>query len=118
MCIWGYYSKKKLGRVGRFFFVFFNKCGLFCKRHLSRYDYILMFWNKFVYVIFLTSTGGNSPCTGPPVNVPIQRTAHLFSVIPVNDTKESMFGHQNVSSPVAGIKPNNLAAEASMRANH
>ena len=57
----------------------------------------------------LTSTGGDSPCTGPPVNVPIQRTAHLFGVIPANDTKESMFGHQNASSPVAGIKPNILA---------
>ena len=66
----------------------------------------------------LTSTGGDSPCTGPPVNVPIQRTAHLFSVIPANDTKESMFGHQNVSSPAAGIKPDNLAPEASMCANH
>ena len=31
---------------------------------------------------------------------------------------ESLFGHQNVSSPDAGIKPNNLAAEASMCANH
>ena len=30
---------------------------------------------------------------GPPVNVPIRRTAHLFSDIPANDTKESMFGH-------------------------
>ena len=66
----------------------------------------------------LTSTGSDSPCTGPPVNVPIQRTAHLFSVIPANDTKESMFGHQNVSSPAAGIKPDNLAPEASMCANH
>ena len=66
----------------------------------------------------LTSTGGDSPCTGPPVNVPIQRTVHLFRVIPANDTKESMFGHQNVSSPGAGIKPHNLAAEASMCTNH
>ena len=68
----------------------------------------------------LTSIGGDSPCTGPPVNIPIQRTAHLhvFSVIPANDTKESMFGHQNVSSPAAGIKPDNLAPEANMCANH
>ena len=78
-----------------------------------------MFWNKFVYVCdSLTSTGGDSACTGPPVNVPIQRTAHLFSVITANDTKESIFGHQNVSSPSAGIKSDNLAAEASMSANH
>ena len=60
----------------------------------------------------------DSPCTGPSVNVPIQRTAHLFSAIPANDTKESMFGHQNVSSPAAGTKPDNLAPEASMCANH
>ena len=53
-----------------------------------------------------------------PVNVPIQRTAHLFSVIPPNDTKENMFGHQNVSSPAAGIKPDILAPEAGMCANH
>ena len=66
----------------------------------------------------LTSKGGDSPCTEPPVNVPIQRTAHLFSVIPANNTKESMFGHQNVSSPAAGIKPVNLAPEASMCAYH
>ena len=58
-------------------------------------------------------TGGDSPCTGLPVNVPIQRTAHLFSIILANDTKESMFGHQDVSSPAAGIKPENLAPEAS-----
>ena len=42
-------KKKKIGRVGRD--IFFDKCGLFCKRHLSRYHHILMFWNKFVYVI-------------------------------------------------------------------
>ena len=64
--------------------------------------------------------GADSPCTGPQVNVPIQRTAHLFStsVIPANDTKESMFGHKNVSSPAAGIKPDILASEASMCTNH
>ena len=45
-------------------------------------------------------------------------TAHLFSVIPANDTKESMFGHQNVSSPAAGIKPDIQAPEASMCTNH
>ena len=42
----------------------------------------------------------------------------LFSVIPANDTKESMVGHQNVSSPAVGIEPDNLAAETSMCANH
>ena len=66
----------------------------------------------------LTSTGGDSPCTGPPVNVPIQRTAHLFSVIPANDIRESMFGHKNVSSPTAGINRDTPAPEASICANH
>ena len=42
---------------------------------------------------------------GPPINVPIQWTAHLFSVIPTNDTKESTFGHQNFSLPATGIEP-------------
>ena len=41
---------------------------------------------------------------GPPVNVPIRRTAYLFSAIPANDTKESIFGHRNCSSPAAGIE--------------
>ena len=40
--------------LGRDCFVFFNKCSLFSKRHLSRYEHILMFWNKFVYVITCT----------------------------------------------------------------
>ena len=31
---------------------------------------------------------------GHPVNVPIRRTMHLSSVIPVNDTRKSMFGHR------------------------
>ena len=46
---------------------------------------------------------------GHPVNVPIRRTAHLFSVVPTNDTKESMFGHRNVSGSNLGP----LAPEAS-----
>ena len=59
-------TPKMLGRVGRdfyyffyFIFFFFNKCGLFCQRHLSRYEHILMFWNKFVYVI-ITCTHDDS----------------------------------------------------------
>ena len=32
---------------------------------------------------------------GHPVNVPIRRTMHLSSVIPANDTRESVFGHRN-----------------------
>ena len=34
---------------------------------------------------------------GHPVNVPIRRTMHLSSVIPANDTRESVFGHRNFS---------------------
>ena len=30
---------------------------------------------------------------GHPVNVPIRRTMHLSSVIPANDTRESVLGH-------------------------
>ena len=30
---------------------------------------------------------------GHPVNVPIRRTMHLSSVIPANDTRESLFGN-------------------------
>ena len=56
----------------------------------------------------LTCTGGDSPCTGGlQLTSLIRRTAHLhvISVIPANDTKESMFGHQNFSSPAVGIEP-------------
>ena len=31
---------------------------------------------------------------GHPVNVPIRRTMQLSSVIPVNDTRKSVFGHR------------------------
>ena len=48
------------------------------------------------------------PAQGAPVkwvNVSIRRTTHLFSsVIPANDTKESMFGHRKFSSSAAGIE--------------
>ena len=47
---------------------------------------------------------GDSLHKGPPVNVPIRRTAHLSSAIPANDTKESMFGHQNFFLPAAEIE--------------
>ena len=43
--------------------------------------------------------------SGGDVNVPIQRTAHLFSVIPANDNKESVFRHLNFSSLRGGIEP-------------
>ena len=36
---------------------------------------------------------------------PIQRTAHLFSVIPANDDKESRFGYQYFSSPTVEMEP-------------
>ena len=31
---------------------------------------------------------------GPPVNIPIRRTAHCSHVIPANDMKGSVFAHQ------------------------
>ena len=42
---------------------------------------------------------------GHPVNVPIRRTMHLSSVIPANDTMESVLGHQIFFWPRAGIEP-------------
>ena len=36
---------------------------------------------------------------GHPVNIPIRKTAHLFSVIPANDTKESVFDKVGRSKP-------------------
>ena len=41
----------------------------------------------------------------------LKKTAHLFSVIFANDTKEREFWPRNFSSPQAGIGP--LASEAS-----
>ena len=81
------------------------------------YCYILSFEDyEHVYCIVLYTLilqdGSCKTTIGPSVNVPIQRTAHLFNVIPANDTKKSMFGHQNVSLPAAGVKPDNLASEA------
>ena len=45
------------------------------------------------------------PEQGAPVNVLIRITTPLSSVIPANDTKESMFGHRNFYFPAAGIEP-------------
>ena len=53
---------------------------------------------------------------GHPVNVPNQRTAHLFSAIPANDTKESMFRHWNFSSRGSNLGVGPLAPEASVPA--
>ena len=50
---------------------------------------------------------------GPPVNVLIQRTSHCFHVIPANDTKESVFGHQIFPRPPRRQNPEPLAPEAS-----
>ena len=61
----------------------------------------------------LTCTAGDFLHRGHSVNVPNQRTAHLFSVIPANDTKESMFKHWNFSGNL-GVEP--LAPEASVLA--
>ena len=50
---------------------------------------------------------------GPPDNVLIRRTVHLSSVVPANDSKESMFGHRIFFSPAAGSNPWPLALKAS-----
>ena len=76
-----------------------------------------MFWNKFVYVILYPAQGVTLPAQGLQL-MSLSKGQHTFSVIPANDTKESMFGQQNVSSSAAGIKPDILAPEASMCANH
>ena len=44
------------------------------------------------------------PAQGHPVNVPIRRTMHLSSVIPANDTRESVFGHRNFPRRERGSK--------------
>ena len=44
--------------------------------------------------------GGLSLHRGHPVNVPIRRTAHLFTVIPANNTKESVFRHLEIFIPI------------------
>ena len=48
----------------------------------------------------------------------LSKGQHTYLVSSLQMTKESMFGHQNVSSPAAGIKPDILAPEASMCTNH
>ena len=50
---------------------------------------------------------------GHPVNIPIRRTMHLSSVIPANDTRESVFGHQNFSRREWESNLGPLAPEAS-----
>ena len=50
---------------------------------------------------------------GHPVNVPIRRTMHLSSVIPANDTRESVFGHRNFSRRERESNLGPLAPEAS-----
>ena len=47
-----------------------------------------------------------------PVNVPIQRTAHLSSVSPANDTKVSMFGYKNFSRCEPGSNLSPIVPEA------
>ena len=58
----------------------------------------------------------NLPAQGSPVNVPIRRTAHLSSVIPANDTKESIVGHRNFFSPAAGIEPMTSSTKGALSA--
>ena len=50
---------------------------------------------------------------GHPVNVPIRRTMHLSSVIPANDTRESVFGLRNFPRRERGSNLGPLAPEAS-----
>ena len=50
---------------------------------------------------------------GHPVNVPSRRTMHLSSVIPANDTRESVFGHRNFSCRERESNLGPLAPEAS-----
>ena len=50
---------------------------------------------------------------GHPVNVPIRKTMHLSSVIPANDTRESVFGHRNFSRRERESNLGPLAPEAS-----
>ena len=45
-------------------------------------------------------------------------TLHLFSVFLANDTKESMFGHRNISSPAAGIEPMTSSTKGTECADH
>ena len=45
--------------------------------------------------------------------MPIRRTAHCFHVIPANDTKESVFGHQIFPRAPRGSNPEPLAPAAS-----
>ena len=54
----------------------------------------------------------SSPHRGHPVNVQIRRTMHLSSVIPVNDTRESEFGHGNFPRRERGSNLGPLAPEA------
>ena len=42
----------------------------------------------------------------------VQRTAHLSSVIPANDTRESLFGHRNVLRREQGKNLEPLTPEA------
>ena len=50
------------------------------------------FWITLVF--FNLHSGWLALIRGPPVNVPIRRTAQCFHVTPANDTKEIVFGHR------------------------
>ena len=50
---------------------------------------------KITIGFFYLHKGWLSLHKGHPVNVPIRRTMHLSSVIPANDTRESVFGHRS-----------------------
>ena len=61
----------------------------------------------------MSVTGFSRSDRGHPVNVPIRRMMHLSSVIPANDTRESMFGQRNFPRPKRGSNLGPLAPEAS-----
>ena len=60
----------------------------------------------------LAAQGVLSLHRGHPVNVPIQRTMHLSSVIPANVNRESVFGHQIFPCRERGSNLEPLAPEA------
>ena len=58
----------------------------------------------------LTCTGGEFPCTGPPVNVPIQRKAHCVNV----NEKHVWTENLTFPRPPWGLNPVCLAPESSV----
>ena len=87
-------------------------CTLWVARWKPTSNHILLITVEF----FNLHRGWLSLNRGHPVTVPIRRTMHLSSVIPVNDTRESVFRpgfrHQNFSHRERGLNLEPLAPEA------